>query len=104
MNLETELRHALERESPPPGFSARVLARIQAEEAAPARSPRRWIRAVAASLTLTVLAGGWAAWQVHERREGERAREQVLLAMRIAGRRNSPTTRQLTEMSSQETT
>jgi hypothetical protein len=33
----------------------------------------------------TVLAGGWAAWQIRERREGERAKEQVLLAMRIAG-------------------
>jgi hypothetical protein len=41
--------------------------------------------AVAASVTLTALLGGWAAHTVHERREGERARDQVLLALKIAG-------------------
>ena len=35
-------------------------------------------------LRLTNL-GGWAAHTIHERREGERAREQVLLALKIAG-------------------
>jgi len=87
MSLEEDLRRALRRESPAPGFAARVLERIErdGEPATQVRqhSGRTW-RAVAASLTLTALLGGWA-FTVHQRREGERAREQVLLAMRIAG-------------------
>lgn len=79
MNLETDLRRALRRESPPAGFASRVLERIEKPR------PRRWWRAVAASLTLTAILGGWAAHQIHQRREGERAKEQVLLALRIAG-------------------
>jgi hypothetical protein len=72
MSLEQDLRHALRRESPPAGFSSRVLQRIDRERHP---KPRRWWRAVAASLTLTALLGGW----------GARAREQVLLALKIAG-------------------
>jgi hypothetical protein len=82
MSLEQDLRHALRRESPPAGFSSRVLQRIDRERHP---KPRRWWRAVAASLTLTALLGGWGAHAIHERREGERAREQVLLALKIAG-------------------
>jgi hypothetical protein len=79
MNLENDLRRALRRESPPAGFASRVLERIEKPQ------PRRWWRAVAASITLTAILGGWAAHQIHQRREGERAKEQVLLALRIAG-------------------
>jgi hypothetical protein len=82
MSLEQDLRHALRRESPAPGFASRVLQRIEHEQA-PKRN--RWWRAVAASVTLTALLGGWAAHTIHERREGERARDQVLLALKIAG-------------------
>lgn len=81
MNLEHDLRRVLRRESPPAGFASRVLQRIE-RDAAP---KRRWMRAVAASLTLTAILGGWGAREVHQRREGERAKEQVLLALRIAG-------------------
>lgn len=87
MNLENELKQALAREKPSPGFAGRVMARIDAGERtahAPWRGGR-WMRAVAASLVLTAAAGGWTAWQVRERREGERAKEQLLQAMRIAG-------------------
>jgi hypothetical protein len=87
MNLEDDLRRAMRRESPAPGFASRVLQRIEREQTPrPTRNP--W-RTVAASLTLTAILGGWGAHAVHERRqaEGERAREQVLLAMRIAGQK-----------------
>ena len=82
MTLERDLKNALRRESPPDGFASRVLQRIEREQAP---KPKRWWRAVAASLTLTAVLGGWAAKEVHDRREGERAREQVLLALKIAG-------------------
>jgi hypothetical protein len=85
MTLENDLRRALRRESPAPGFASRVLQRIE-HDAAP-RRPQRWWRAVAASLTLTAILGGWGAYEVHQSRvrEGERARDQVLYALHIAG-------------------
>lgn len=89
MNLEDDLRRAVRRESPAPGFAARVLERIESGDGVRTSHvrphPGRTWRAVAASLTLTAILGGWAAHTVHQRREGERARDQVLLAMRIAG-------------------
>jgi hypothetical protein len=91
-SLSTSLRRAMRRESPAPGFASRVLQRIEADSTPRndrAAFRRRTWRAVAASLTLTAVLGGWAAHTVHERRQadGERAREQVLLALRIAGQK-----------------
>jgi hypothetical protein len=82
--LGTSLKRALRPQSPAPGFASRVMQRIARDER-PARRP--WWRAVAASLTLTALIGGGIAYEGHQRRvrEGEQAREQVLLALRIAG-------------------
>ncbi len=83
MTLENDLRRALRRESPAPGFASRVLSRIDAEEAG--RPVFRWWRAAAASVTLAALLGGYATHKVAEHRRGELAKEQVLTAMRIAG-------------------
>ena len=83
MNLENELRRALRRQAPAPGFAGRVLQRI-GEEPMRTRKPM-WFRAVAASFTLAVILGGYATHKVVEHRRGEHAKEQVLTAMRIAG-------------------
>jgi hypothetical protein len=84
MNLERDLRQALRRESPPAGFAERVAARIARDERQ-RQAPMRW-RAIAASMALAAIVAGWSAHE-HARRvaEGERARDQVLLALRIAG-------------------
>lgn len=83
MNLEHDLRRALRRESPAPGFAGRVLDRIERGDA-----PRRpaWWRAAAASVALVAMLGGYVGHQVaeHRRAEGEQAREQVLQALQIA--------------------
>jgi uncharacterized protein HemX len=103
--LEDELRRALRRREPPPGFTGRVLARVRPEadarnlgaesESRPWRA--RWGRwtwsgprlrlglaAVAACLLLAV---SLFVWQRHreeqQRREGEAARAQVMEALRI---------------------
>jgi hypothetical protein len=83
-SLEDDLKSALTRREPAPDFTDRVLARVAA--AAPRRAPQpwqqprfRWLAAVAAALLLT--AGGLEYRQY----QGERAKDQVLLAMRIAG-------------------
>jgi hypothetical protein len=82
--FEKELREHLQARSAPPGFADRVMARIPAR-----RPPRlswqpvwRWA-AVAAVLVVTVLGG-----VEHDRQQriaGERARDQVMLALRITG-------------------
>lgn len=76
MNLEEQLKLALQRKEPPPGFRNRVLAAT--------RRPRRHpYRSLAAAALLTLLVGGTTAHYIEQRREGERAKEQVLLALRI---------------------
>jgi hypothetical protein len=82
MNLENNLRHALRRESPAPGFSSRVLDRIATER--PVRRTFAWGRAVAAGIMFVALGGGWVAHHEMERRAGERARDEALMALRIA--------------------
>jgi hypothetical protein len=84
-SLEDELRSALRRREPSPDFTERVLARVSA---APVRRATRvsqpwapWAAAIAAALLLTV--GGLE----YRHYEGERAKNQVLLAVRIAGRK-----------------
>lgn len=83
MNLEHELEHALRRDDPAPGLASRVLTKIDAEPPRRAR-PRGW-QAVAATLMLLAMGGGWAINHEMERRAGEHARDQALLALRIAG-------------------
>ena len=104
MHLEDDLKNALARKSAPDGFAARVMSRIDADEhpssaigadarpsPAASRHPLSWgegrqrfARAIAAGLLITAVAGGWAAQRAIERREGERAREEVLVALHIA--------------------
>jgi len=80
MNLEDELRSALRRHEPSPDFTARVLARVSA---APARrASRMWLRPVAAMAAALLLAAGALEYRQYR---GERAKSQVLLAVRIAG-------------------
>jgi anti-sigma factor RsiW len=81
MDLELELKRALRRESPPPDFAARVMRRIEREER---HHPWPAWRAVAAAGLLTAFLGGWAAREASvQRAAGQRAREEVLLALRI---------------------
>jgi len=82
--MEKELRNALRRKEPPADFAQRVMKEINRGPRTEARGQRHW-RAVAAAFTLTVLLGGWTAHTIAERRAGERAKDEVLLALRIAG-------------------
>ncbi|HYC62347.1 MAG TPA: hypothetical protein VEK79_22535 [Thermoanaerobaculia bacterium] len=83
MTLENDLKRALRREAPAPGFANRVMERIARQQAPPHRP--MWWRAAAASVTLAAILGGYATHKVVEHRRGEHAKEQVLMAMRIAG-------------------
>ncbi|KAA6463252.1 hypothetical protein DYQ86_08020 [Acidobacteria bacterium AB60] len=84
--FEKELRQALERRPAPPSLKRRVM-----ERRAQRRQPRAgvmWMRVAAALLIAAILGGGlrWGIQKREERRQGEEARRQVMLALRIAGK------------------
>ena len=101
MDLEHELKNALRRTPPEPGLAGRVLARCHSEQREESRGGLGWRRfatrslssfgmthswrAVAAAAVLVAIIGGWGAHEAVERRRGEEAKEQVMLALRIAG-------------------
>lgn len=89
--LEQQLKQALRREELAGDFAARVLARVEQEKERQAwwrawfAAPQvRWATAVALCV---VTIGGMALQRVQARRqaEGEAAKQQVMLALRIAG-------------------
>jgi hypothetical protein len=101
--FEEDLKRAFKSEDPGEAFTRRVLERVEADAAArgvagtpvrpmPASSPAssrprsapNWRVTLAFAASLAIAVGG-AAWLRHARyvEEGERAREQVLLALRV---------------------
>jgi hypothetical protein len=97
--LEDELKRALEPVEPPAGFAERVLLRAaRAEEEKPVRS-RRWLGlfgsglagsgglrwAAACALCVVLAASGVIYERDMQRRRGEEAKDQVMLALRITG-------------------
>lgn len=85
MSFESELRDALRRKPAPAGFTASVMASLDA----PPRASRRWaIAKFAAAAMLAVTIGGtWTIHIIEERREGERAKAQLMLALRITSQK-----------------
>lgn len=94
MNLEDELKLALQRKEPPDGFRQRVLAATSTR----AGRPRHPYRSLAAAALLTVLLGGTTAHFIEQRREGERAKEQVLQALRITSHELRDTRQHIQEL------
>jgi len=89
--LEEQLKQVLKREQPSSDFTARVLARVKQEE-----QRRPWWRSLfiapslrwAIAVVLCILVIGGVIYQREEARqraEGEAAKQQVMLALRIAG-------------------
>ncbi|HUJ20578.1 MAG TPA: hypothetical protein VLX58_03605 [Bryobacteraceae bacterium] len=96
-HLEEDLRMALRRKEPPPDFAGRVMARVQGRKPAPRRGwwealavliqPPR-IQWVALSLVISILVPAVSVHYHREQRlraEGERAKEQLLFAVRVTG-------------------
>jgi len=93
---EEELKRALRRRNAPAGFADRVLAHVAMEKAAQS-APRResmltfFTQPLVRWTAATALAGTLIAGSIHcrnlqrERAEGEAAKQQLMLALRIAG-------------------
>lgn len=94
--LEDALRAALRREDAPEGFALKVLARVQQQNSAAQEAKRtswlsifsqpllRW--AAVAAVTICLVAGGIYYRNLQRQRaEGEAAKQQLMLALRIAG-------------------
>ena len=77
--LEQELKQALDRKEPSPGFAERVRRRTRGDGFRAAPWPQRWLAAAAAVL---VLAGAGLSYRQYQ---GNLAKQQVMLAFRIAG-------------------
>ena len=86
-DLERELREGLAARPAPEGFAERVLARVASRKAPPRSHPAfflHWRGALGVALIAAVLitAGLWQRRR-QQRIAGERARAQVILALRI---------------------
>ena len=83
MDLERELKSALSHERPSAGFADRVIrATVETPRQTRGAARRVW-RGLAAAAVLAAVIGGWGLRTIAERRAGERARDEVLLALRI---------------------
>lgn len=90
-DFERELKAALERRPAPPSLKRRVLqGRIQRRRGRQRRAQASmiWMRLAATLLIVALLGGGlrWGLEQREERRQGEEARRQVMIALRITGK------------------
>ena len=87
-DFEKELKQALERRPAPPSLKRKVMERRGQQTQA--RRHSYWLvwQRVAAGLALAAVLGGAMQWQLRreeERRRGEEARRQVMIALRITG-------------------
>jgi len=78
MNLDDELRAALRREDPSPGFATRVVTRAQSSSKPRVMPRMMWAAAIAATLVI-----GFAAITEYRQQKAERAAQEAVLALRI---------------------
>jgi len=123
-HFDDELRHALRREEPSPDFTDRVMARIaELQKQEKPREKTDWLRkvveffqpprmkwAMAGAMAVVLLIAGFGVHRSreNERRrlaeiaEGERAKEQLMLAMRIASAKLNIAQKKVYETASHE--
>ena len=109
--FDDAMKEALSRREPPAGFTERVLARAAEQEARSSpferflelfRGPRlRWAGALAA--VVLIVAGAQYHSVRQQRIQGERAKEQVLLALRITADQLHFTRQKVLEITAMET-
>ena len=81
---DDDLREALTRENPPEGFAERVLARSRQLDAGRRRGID-WLWSAVAAAVVVIAVGSAVSERQARRVEGERAKQDVLLALRVTG-------------------
>lgn len=79
--FERDLRETLRQRQPPPGFAENVLERSRRSEVRTTFG--RWL--AVAALVVVMVGGGALVWQQHRQAEGEKAKEQLMVGLRITG-------------------
>ena len=79
--FERDLRETLRQRQPPPGFAENVLERARRSEVRTTFG--RWL--AVAALLVAMIGGGALVWQQHRQAEGEKAKEQLMVGLRITG-------------------
>ena len=79
--MERDLREALRRREAPPGFAERILARTQQPET----RGHSWVWLAAAALVLLMIGGIGVVQEQRRQAEGERAKQELMVAFRITG-------------------
>jgi len=92
--LEQSLKDALRREDVPENFAARVLSRAAQQTSAQSIEGNRWLSlfsqpfvrwAAFATVSICLVLGGIHYRNLRREREGEAAKQQLMLALHIAG-------------------
>jgi cytoskeletal protein RodZ len=83
MNLDEELRAALRREEPSPGFARRVTVQAQSSAKASRSFPRMMWAAAMAALLVIGFSAMYEYRQADQQRKAERAGHDAVLALRI---------------------
>jgi len=84
-DFEQQMRLVLEQVPAPPGLKRRVIERRDAQRAGRRRRVM-WCRLTLTTAVICMLAGGWFWHGAQQRRDGQEARRQVILALRITSR------------------
>ena len=82
--IERDLREALHRREAPPGFAERVLAKTRQPETRRHRG-HSWAWLAAAALVLLMIGGIGIVQERRRQAEGERAKEELMVGLRITG-------------------
>ena len=97
-DLERQLQQSLLRLPAPPGLKRKIMARKRARDAERTHHRLVFWQRLAAGIVLAAAVGGGFTWHnIQERRKGEEARQQVMIALRIAGRALDQMNAQLAE-------
>jgi hypothetical protein len=82
--VERDLREALRRRDPPSDFADKVLARTRQSESNRSQPIWSWL-AAAAAVVLLIVGGATYIQEQRRQAEGVRAKEQLMVALRITG-------------------
>ena len=105
-DFEAQMRKALARKEPSPQFTAKVMAELSRREGQSKSGIRKWrwnwMAPVFAALMCVVVGLGYQHQRRVEEQQGLRARQQVMVALKLTGSKLRQTQMKLERFSKQE--